>query len=51
MAQEGNSPVYENKISLTVILEYFETRIARRNPAELTAKAKYIVVIDSELVP
>ena len=40
--KEGNSPVCENGfILLVIILEYFETRMARRNPGELTPKAKY----------
>ena len=41
MTLEGNSPVRENILSLIAILEYLETRMARGNPAELTAKAKY----------
>ena len=41
-AKEGNSPVNENMIILSVIiLKYFETRMARRNLPELTGKAKY----------
>ncbi len=40
--KEGNSPVSENGFILFVIfLEYFETRMARRNLPELTGKAKY----------
>ena len=42
-AKEGNSPVVEiNLLFLVVVLEYLETRVAWGNPAELTAKAKYI---------
>ena len=39
---EGDTPVTENILNSFVhVLEYFETRIARRNLPELTGKAKY----------
>ena len=41
-ATVGDSPVIEIIVTLFVtVLEYFETRIPRRNPPELTGKAKY----------
>jgi len=43
-AKGGNSPVSENDVvSFVAILEYPGTRIAWGNPAELTAKAKYVL--------
>jgi hypothetical protein len=41
--KEGDSPVIENNITLIAIPEYSKTRIAWRNPGELTPKAKYIL--------
>ena len=43
LTQEGDSPLNENEVSLVSTLEYPETRMARGNPAELTAKAKYML--------
>ena len=49
---EGNSPVGENPFALLVIfLEYSEKRKSRRKQAGLPAKAKYVRLTDSELVP
>ena len=40
--KEGKSPVNENEFVLPILLlKYFETQMARRNPGELTPKAKY----------
>jgi hypothetical protein len=36
-------PYVKMKYLLIITLEYPETRVARGNPAELTAKAKYML--------
>ena len=52
VAIEGNSPVIENIfILLVILLEYYGKRKPCRNPAELSAKAKYYDISDSEPVP
>ena len=52
MTTEGDSPVGENEFTLFEISpEYRWKRETGGNPAELSAKAKYYPVTDSEPVP
>ena len=49
---EGNSPVDENHfVLLVVFLKYSGKRLSWRKQAVLSAKAKYVGLTDSELVP
>ena len=41
--KEGDNPVIEMHMTLIIAPEYFKTRVAWRNPPELTGKAKYIL--------
>ena len=51
-AKEGDSPVNENNVTLLIVLlEYHRERKPCGNPAVLSAKAKYYLLTDSELVP